>query len=137
MNQQSNQPVYQHAQEPWAPYYLYQNPGWATPHDAYSRWKLGSSRKQTAIDTWNRREKARARYESGHGVDPASWPMAHPTTIVWPTNLPEAVCLRCLWIDGRHWEEVGARASAALHSVLGAASEDAPAADVEAGRDED
>ena len=106
-----------HAREPWAIYYLNQNPGWWKAADGYSRWKLGGSRKATAIETWKQRETAREIYELRHGDNPQGWPTPHPTVLVWPTNLPEAVCLNCLWIDGSHWEEPGARSAGQLHTV--------------------
>lgn len=110
-------PRYPHADEPWAAYYLYQNPGWARPRDEYSRWKLGSSRKATAIATWELREQARDEYVVTYGRDAEQWPERHLTVVVFPTNLPTAVCLECLWLDGSHWEDRGARVAGRLHSM--------------------
>lgn len=106
-----------YADEPFGVYYRHQNPGADRPRDEYSRWKLASSRKATARDTWARRERARHAYERRDGTDPSAWPRPHPTALVWPTNLPSAVCLQCLWIDSTHWDAGGAKAAAALHSA--------------------
>lgn len=110
-------PPYPHANEPWASYYLYLNPSWWKPRDAYAAWKLGGSRKHTAIATWELREHARLDYEATYGQDPERWLERHLTVVVFPTNLPTAVCIECLWIDGSHWEDRGARAAGRLHTV--------------------
>ncbi len=113
-----------YADEPFGVYYAYQNPGAADrPLDGYSKWKYATSRKQIAVDTWTKREQARTAYERRHGTNPHRWPQPHPTTVVWPTNAPEVVCLRCLWIDGTHWDARAAETAAALHTAT------APAAD--------
>ena len=112
------EPVYPYADEPWASYYLHQNPGWATPRDGYSRWKLATSRKATAIQTWKLRELARAQYEQRHGQNPVRWPTAHPTLVVYATNVPTPVCLRCKWIDGSFWDEHAALTAGELHQAI-------------------
>ena len=96
-------PVHSHADEPWAVYYLHQNPGWAAPRDEYSKWRLGGSRKWTSIATWTLREAARGQYVATYGPDLERWPERHVTVVVFPTNLPTAVCIECLWLDGSHW----------------------------------
>lgn len=109
--------TFPYANEPWAPYYLHHNPGWDKPRDAYSRWKLVTSRKATAIATWELREQARSEYAATFGADPEGWRERHVTVVVFPTNAPEAVCIECAWIDGSHWEDRGARAAGRVHTL--------------------
>lgn len=114
-------PRYPHADEPWAPYFLYENPSWDKPRDAYSRWKLATSRKATAIEAWELREQAREEYAATYGHDPERWPQRHLTVVVYATNLPTAVCIECMWLDGSHWEDRGARTAGRLHTAAEAA----------------
>jgi len=112
-----NEPVYLHADEPWAAYYLAQNRNWATETNPMARWKLGSSRKALAIDTWRFREAARLEYAADYGDDPGGWPERHLTVVVHATNKATPVCIECLWLDGDYWDDRGARAAGRTHTL--------------------
>ena len=112
-----NEPVYLHADERWAPYYLAQNRNWATETKPMARWKLGSSRKALAIDTWRFREAARLEYVADYGDDPGGWPERHLTVVVHATNKVTPVCIECLWLDGDYWADRSARAAGRAHTL--------------------
>ena len=106
-----NELVNLHADEPWALYYLMQNRNWVTETNPMARWKLGSSRKALAMNTWRQREAARREYAADYGDNPGGWPERHLTVVVFPMNKVTPVCIECLWLDGDYWDDRGARAA--------------------------
>lgn len=85
--------------EPWAPYYRYLWPDYASPRSGYIAWGYGTTGVSMAQAMWNARERTREQWEIDFGHDPAEWDVGHPPVVLWIPNVAHAACLRCLWID--------------------------------------
>jgi hypothetical protein len=111
-------PTFEPSTEPWADYFRWLYPNYASPINQFVSWKYSTTGVDVSRALWMARERVRSEWISSHGQDSMNWLVSHPPLVLWLPNVAYSACLRCSWIgSGTDSSPISAGTHARQHSV--------------------